>query len=147
MTGCSADGDALELILGKLDGVRPRGGYWMARCPAHDDGEASLSVKRGTEQPVILHCFAECERDAILDAIGLTLADISKPREQHEDDWTPFGPAVATYIYTDAAGKVLFGVCSWSRTGCPGSWPRSTRARPSGSPRARRTCTRWRRPG
>jgi Toprim-like len=111
MTGCSADGDALELILGKLDGVRPRGGYWMARCPAHDDGEASLSVKRGTEQPVILHCFAECERDAILDAIGLTLADISKPREQHEDDWTPFGPAVATYIYTDAAGKVLFGVC------------------------------------
>jgi hypothetical protein len=112
VTGYGADQEALELVLGKLDGVRPRGGYWMARCPAHRDREASLSIKRGTEQPVILHCFAECERDAILDAIGLTLADISKPRgERGADDWTPAGPAIATYTYTDAAGKVLFGVC------------------------------------
>jgi hypothetical protein len=112
MTG---DDDAvLELVLGKLDGVRQRGGYWMARCPAHADREASLSVKRGTEQPVIFYCHAHCERDAILDALGLTLADVSRPREQQSPDgWTPSGPgtAVATYRYTDAAGKLLFGVC------------------------------------
>ena len=45
--------DVLDLVLAKLDGVRSQHGYWMARCPAHDDSRASLSVKRGTEQPVI----------------------------------------------------------------------------------------------
>ena len=73
--------DALELVLGKLDGVRQHGGYWMAQCPAHEDREASLSVARGTEQPVVFKCHAGCDRDVILDAIGLTLADVSKPRE------------------------------------------------------------------
>lgn len=108
------DDDAvLDLVLGKLDGVRQRHGYWMARCPAHDDNEASLSVKRGTEQPVLLHCFAECGRDAILGAIGLTLADVSKPREQARGggEWTPFGEATAVYDYTDEAGRLLFQVC------------------------------------
>ena len=111
MTGYEADQEALELVLGKLDGVQPRSGYWMARCPAHPDGKASLSVKRGTEQPVLLHCFAECERDAILSAIGLTLADVSKPREQDSGgEWTPFGEAVAVYDYTDENGKLLYQV-------------------------------------
>jgi len=29
--------DAVDLVLGKLEGVVTRGGYWMARCPAHED--------------------------------------------------------------------------------------------------------------
>jgi hypothetical protein len=33
-------------ILDKLDGVRSKGpGRWMARCPAHNDKTASLSIK------------------------------------------------------------------------------------------------------
>lgn len=107
------DDDAiLDLVLGKLDGVRSRSGYWMAQCPAHEDREASLSVKRGTEQPVLLHCFAECHRDDILAAIGLTLADVSKSREQDSSgEWTPFGDAIAVYDYTDEQGARLFQVC------------------------------------
>jgi Protein of unknown function (DUF3631) len=104
--------DALELVLGKLDGVRQHGGYWKARCPAHDDNEASLSIARGTEQPVVFKCHAGCDRDLILDALGLALADVSKPREQRDgDEWTPFGPAVAVYDYTDESGALLFQVC------------------------------------
>jgi 5S rRNA maturation endonuclease (ribonuclease M5) len=102
--------DALDLFLSKLDGVRQHGGYWMARCPAHDDREASLSIARGTEQPVIFKCHAGCERDTILDALGLTLADISKPREQHRES-TPFGELLAVYDYTDERGDLLFQVC------------------------------------
>lgn len=102
--------DALDLFLGKLDGVRQQGGYWMARCPAHDDKQASLSVARGTEQPVIFKCHAGCDRDVILDAIGLTLADVSKPREERAE-WTPFGEAVAVYDYTDEHGELLYQVC------------------------------------
>jgi hypothetical protein len=103
--------EALDLVLGKLDGVRQQGGYWMARCPAHDDRKASLSVKRGTEQPVIFYCHAGCERDAILQGLGLTLADVSKPNGHHErGEWTPFGEAVAIYDYTDEKGDLLFQV-------------------------------------
>ena len=102
--------DALELVLGKLDGVRQQSGYWKARCPAHDDHEASLSVTRGTDQPVVFNCFAGCDRDAILDGLGLSLADVSNPREQRTE-WTPHGDAIAVYDYVDERGQLLFQVC------------------------------------
>lgn len=104
--------DALELVLGRLEGVRQHGGYWMASCPAHEDRTASLSVKRGTDQPVIFKCHAGCERDAILDALKLTLADVSKPREDRDHpEWTPCGDAIALYDYTDEQGSLLYQVC------------------------------------
>ena len=106
--------DALELVLSKLDGVRQQGGYWMARCPAaaHDDTKASLSVARGTEQPVIFKCHAGCHRDDILDGLGLTVADVSNPRDDRPElgEWTPRGPAVNVYDYTDENGTLLFQV-------------------------------------
>lgn len=84
----------------------------MASCPAHEDRKASLSVKRGTEQPVIFKCHAGCERDAILDALKLTLDDVSNPREErNQGEWTPFGEAVAIYDYTDEQGTLLYQVC------------------------------------
>jgi hypothetical protein len=103
--------DVLDLVLGKVEGVRQHGGYWMARCPAHHDRQASLSVGRGTEQPVVLKCHAGCELADILDAVGLTTADISKPRDQPGGEWTPFGDAVAVYDYTGEDGSLLFQVC------------------------------------
>jgi hypothetical protein len=122
------DDEALELVLGKLDGVRQQAGYWMARCPAHHDGKASLSVARGTEQPVVFKCHAGCDRDAILDAIGLAVADISKPREERDqDEWTPFGPAVAVYDYTDEHGKLLYQVCRTADKQFPQRRPDSTK--------------------
>lgn len=106
------DADPLDLLLGKLEAVRQHAGYWMARCPAHEDREASLSIARGTAQPVVLKCHANCDRDAILSAIGLTVADISNPREQNgHSDWTPGGDAVAVYDYTDEHGQLLYQVC------------------------------------
>jgi 5S rRNA maturation endonuclease (ribonuclease M5) len=104
--------DALELVLGKLDDVRQHGGYWMARCPAHDDNKASLSVARGTEQPVVFKCHAGCDRDVILDALGLSLTDVSNPRDQNgQGEWTPAGEAIAVYDYTDEHGELLYQVC------------------------------------
>jgi hypothetical protein len=109
------DDDAvLEQVLRKLEGVVRQGGYWKARCPVpdHDDRKASLSVARGTEQPVVFKCHAGCDQEVIREALGLSWADLSadngRPRE---DDWTPCGPAIRTYLYTDGDGKLLFGVC------------------------------------
>jgi 5S rRNA maturation endonuclease (ribonuclease M5) len=106
------DDDPLGLVLGKLDGVRQHGGYWMARCPAHDDNKASLSVACGTEQPVVFKCHAGCDQAVILDALGLTGTDVSNPREQNGySEWTPFGDAIAIYDYADEHGRLLFQVC------------------------------------
>ena len=45
----------------------PRGG--MCRCPAHDDRTPSLSVRPGRTR-LLLHCFAGCDRSAVLRALA-----------------------------------------------------------------------------
>jgi 5S rRNA maturation endonuclease (ribonuclease M5) len=83
----------------------------MARCPAHDDGKASLSVGPGQDQPVVIHCHAGCERDDILAKLGLTWADLcSEQVEKLREEWTPYGPAVSIYDYIDEQGTLLFQV-------------------------------------
>ena len=49
-------------ILTKLEHVRKTGGGWQARCPAHEDRQASLSVSTGDDGRVLLHCHAGCTR-------------------------------------------------------------------------------------
>ena len=107
--------DALrEILLPKLEGIRLSGGQYSARCPAHEDSRASLSVAEGKDQPVVLNCFAGCQPDDILAKIGLTWDALCNPREQDRataGEWTPHGEAVAVYDYTDEAGQLLFQVC------------------------------------
>ncbi len=108
------DSEVLELVLGRLDGVISRHGYWMARGPAHEDGKASLSIGRGTDQPVVVSCKAGCATADVLAAIGMTPADLC--RDGHEGrredgEWTPHGPALAVYTYCDEDGKTLYEVC------------------------------------
>lgn len=106
--------DALtEILLPKLEGVRQHGGYWMAQCPAHEDRQASLSIGRGTSQPIVIRCHAGCELTDILNQIGLTWTDLCAPREDRgpRGEWTPHGEAVAVYDYTDEQGTLLFQVC------------------------------------
>src|SRR5690349_696370 len=99
--------DPLRMVIAKLDGARKSGGQWMARCPAHDDNKASLSITEGKEQPVIFSCMAGCESAVILDALGLTWKDLCLPRDEEarrDDAWTPGSPVVATYPYHDENG-------------------------------------------
>lgn len=102
-----------EIVLPKLESVHKTGGGFMARCPAHEDAKASLSVSEGRDQPVVIHCHAGCERDDVLAKLGLTWEDVSKPRERQSsgDDWTPAGPATAIYDYRDEEGRLLMQVC------------------------------------
>jgi putative DNA primase/helicase len=46
-------------IITKALGGRWCGTYGIARCPAHDDREPSLSIRNG-EQELIVNCFAGC---------------------------------------------------------------------------------------
>ncbi len=67
----------VDTLLSHLQGVRKTGsGRWIAKCPAHNDRSPSLSVCELNDGRVLLHCFAGCEALAVVQAVGLTLADL-----------------------------------------------------------------------
>lgn len=59
----------LDVVLGRLAGIRRAGAQWLARCPAHPDREPSLSIALAADGRVLLHCFAGCSFPAILHAL------------------------------------------------------------------------------
>ena len=70
-------------LLDRLSGVRATGvGRWTARCPAHEDRSPSLSVRELDDGRVLIHDFAGCDVDAILDAIGLAVSELFPPQDR-----------------------------------------------------------------
>ena len=64
-------------ILAKLEGVCEAGrDAWVARCPAHDDSNPSLSVKVVEGGKVLLKCHAGCPFESIVAALGLEARDL-----------------------------------------------------------------------
>lgn len=98
--------DPVYAVLERLDKIRGRDPKWSALCPAHPDSTPSLSVERGKTQPVVVHCHAGCESDAVLAAINLSVVDLMQPQDQAPEK----AKVVATYDYVDEAGKLLYQV-------------------------------------
>ena len=67
-------------FLDRLDGVAGGNNQYSARCPAHDDRTASLSVSTGQDGKILLHCHAGCKTPDILAAIGLEPKDLFPPK-------------------------------------------------------------------
>lgn len=108
----------VQRVLAGLSGVKAKGSYWIARCPAHDDQTASLSVGVGRDGRCLLKCHAGCSSESIVGAIGLTMAELFPPREPNSAPSAPAGSAapshnvlVKTYDYVDRDGTLLFQVC------------------------------------
>lgn len=83
--------------------ARRSGAGWMAKCPAHEDSNPSLSIREDGGK-ILLRCHAGCaQRDVIeaLKARGLWETTSEKAWARR---------LVATYDYTDAAGELLFQV-------------------------------------
>ncbi len=73
----TATGDPVQGLLDRLEGVRPAGkGRWSAKCPGHEDRRNSLSVARGDDGRCLIHCHAGCGTAAILDACGVSQAEL-----------------------------------------------------------------------
>ncbi len=57
------------------------GANWQ--CPAHDDRNPSLVVKRSQRKDqVVLHCHAGCTVQAIINALGLAYQDLYPPEHK-----------------------------------------------------------------
>src|SRR4051812_24678041 len=82
--------------------ARRCGSCWMAKCPAHDDRNPSLSI-REVAGKVLLHCHAGCAQRDVIQA--LRARDLWPKRSVNERR-----AIVATYDYHDEAGRVLYQV-------------------------------------
>ena len=74
-----------DALLSRLENVKRTGaGRWIARCPAHDDRRASLSIREIEDGRILLHDFAGCPVEDVLSAVGLDMAALFPEREiQH----------------------------------------------------------------
>src|SRR5579885_3630284 len=97
--GCAVTTPA-EKLLSRLHGVKKAGRGWSARCPAHGDQKASLSVSEGSDGTALLKCHAGCSTDAVLAALGLKLRDLfpawDRPPPRRNGKPAGAGPAFAT---------------------------------------------------
>ncbi len=98
----------LDSFLEHLHGVRKTGdNQYMAKCPAHDDQKASLSVKKGENGGIVLHCHAGCETREIVASMGLKMVDLAP-------NGLPPNPTarriVAIYPYYAANGTLLYEI-------------------------------------
>jgi len=98
---------AVDRVLAKLPKYsQGEGRQWSARCPAHDDRVASLSLGEGKDGRALLKCQAGagCSPEEIVAKLGLTMADLFEPPIR------PRPPARArptTYVVKDADGQVV----------------------------------------
>jgi len=53
----------------KALGGRKAGAAWMAKCPAHEDREPSLSIKDANNGKVLVRCHAGCDQQQVIAAL------------------------------------------------------------------------------
>jgi hypothetical protein len=71
-------------LLSKLDGVRRTGeNRWLARCPAHDDKHPSLAIRQLADGRVLIHDFAGCAANEVLEAVGLDFDALFPEKTPH----------------------------------------------------------------
>ncbi len=83
----------IDVLLRRLNGVRENGANkHIAHCPAHDDKSPSLAIRECDDGRVLLHCFAGCEPEDVLAAVGLTFADVMPERIGTQHSYKPLKP-------------------------------------------------------
>ncbi len=96
-----------DAILARLDKVRQTAGNrWMACCPAHEDRDPSLSIRKLPNGRVLIHDFGGCQTEEILDAISLDWRALFPEQERQTPSCRPawqakFSPAELLAIISE----------------------------------------------
>jgi hypothetical protein len=104
--------DPITDFLAKLEGVRKTPAGWIAKCPAHDDRHASLTVNAGDDDRVLVRCHAGCTFKGICAAAGIEPREMFPPRDRFNGNGKN-GAATHkriadTYDYLSAEGELLY---------------------------------------
>lgn len=106
-------GSPTDLLLARLAGARRAGKGWAAKCPAHADRSPSLAIAEGDDGRVLLKCYAGCDALSIVQALGLTLADLFPRRLP---DMTREGRADALRAWRQTGWAAAFNVLAREAT-------------------------------
>jgi AAA domain/Homeodomain-like domain len=80
---------------------------FMAICPAHRDRNPSLHVTTTKDGATLVHCFAGCTQDAVIDALrNKGLWSERQPRSSGPRAEARTGQVVASYDYITADGEL-----------------------------------------
>ena len=105
--------------------VKAHGSYWMAQCPAHDDGNPSMRIKDRGDGTASVECYAGCDYVDILKAVGFyggnnggspanrataPAQPRQEPKEPPKPQRLPNRKTDTRYDYLDANGKLVFVV-------------------------------------
>jgi len=99
-----------EELVHTLKGQRKTANGWLARCPAHDDRNASLSISEAQDGKILLTCHAGCDYNDICKSLGIRVNDLFQ-RDDAPTQSLDNGKFVAFYDYPDESGNLLFQVC------------------------------------
>jgi hypothetical protein len=101
MTGSAFD------RLRRLSGFKACGeNQFEARCPSHDDREASLSINIDHSGKILLYCHAGCKLERVLEAAGIQTRDLFKDSIGHFE--SERHRIIATYDYRNADGELSY---------------------------------------
>lgn len=101
------DSGPVGILLSRLERVRKSGRGYTARCPAHEDRTASLSIAEGRDGRALVKCFAGCEVLAVVHALGLEVADLFPQRMA---DASPESKAAAREAWRQSGWAAALGV-------------------------------------
>jgi len=115
--------------IAKALGGRKAGATWMARCPVHNDGTPSLSIRESDHGKVLVRCHAGCAQEQVISILrsrGLWTLNsprshpTQRPNVQHKPDqddakrsdaalaiWRATAPANNTVIESYLASRGL----------------------------------------
>jgi predicted P-loop ATPase/5S rRNA maturation endonuclease (ribonuclease M5) len=94
--------NGINRLLTLLNEVKGSENQYTALCPAHDDKKASLSIAYKNSR-ILLNCFAGCETEAIITALGLEMKDLF----DEKPEYNPKAKEIV-YNYTDEKNKLLY---------------------------------------
>jgi 5S rRNA maturation endonuclease (ribonuclease M5) len=97
------------------------GKKYTACCPVHDDHTPSLSISDGDDGKVLLYCHADCDYDAVADAIEILGVQL-RPKPQsnppaRSKNAKKHSQAATNYLYPDKNGEVRYRVRRWYKDG------------------------------
>jgi hypothetical protein len=93
--------DRLRSFTEFLDAKQVKKDKYVALCPFHYDEKPSLHIDLGKGGRILIHCFAGCQTDKVLEMVGL--------RTKHLMPGVPLPKKiVANYKYCDEEGNLLY---------------------------------------